>query len=108
MSRCNGRNDSGPGSSTARRRKATPHTISQTAIAFSAGSETGGVCQHPGSTGSEPLAEDISGGGAGAPVIENVTGPYFPDLERRVKLRHEDEATALGNREWALENHNSL
>ena len=28
-------------------------------------------------------------------VIENVTAPYFRDLERRVKLRHEDEATAL-------------
>jgi len=28
-------------------------------------------------------------------VIENVTAPYFRDLERRMKLRHEDEATAL-------------
>jgi hypothetical protein len=28
-------------------------------------------------------------------VIENVIAPYFHDLERRVKLRHEDEATAL-------------
>lgn len=28
-------------------------------------------------------------------VIENVTAPYFRDLERRVKLGHEDEATAL-------------
>ena len=28
-------------------------------------------------------------------VIENVTEPYFRDLERRVRLRHEDEATAL-------------
>ena len=28
-------------------------------------------------------------------MIENVTAPYFRDLERRVKLRHEDEATAL-------------
>ena len=28
-------------------------------------------------------------------VIENVTAPYFRDLERRVKLGHEDEATEL-------------
>jgi len=28
-------------------------------------------------------------------VIEKVTAPYFRDLERRVKLRHEDEATAI-------------
>ena len=28
-------------------------------------------------------------------VIENVTAPHFRDLERRVKLRREDEATAL-------------
>lgn len=28
-------------------------------------------------------------------VIEKVTAPYFRDLERRVKLEHEDEATAL-------------
>jgi len=28
-------------------------------------------------------------------AIENVIAPYFRDLERRVKLRHEDEATAL-------------
>jgi hypothetical protein len=28
-------------------------------------------------------------------AIENVTAPYFHDLERRVKLKHEDEAAAL-------------
>jgi hypothetical protein len=28
-------------------------------------------------------------------VIENITATYFRDLERRVKLRHEDEATEL-------------
>jgi hypothetical protein len=28
-------------------------------------------------------------------AIENVTAPYFRDLERRVTLRHEDEATAV-------------
>ena len=28
-------------------------------------------------------------------AIENAIAPYFRDLERRMKLRHEDEATAL-------------
>ena len=28
-------------------------------------------------------------------AIENVIAPYFHDLERRVQLKHEDEATAL-------------
>jgi hypothetical protein len=28
-------------------------------------------------------------------AIENVVAPYFHDLERRVKLRHEDEAIEL-------------
>jgi hypothetical protein len=28
-------------------------------------------------------------------AIDNVLAPYFQDLERRVKLKHEDEATAL-------------
>jgi hypothetical protein len=28
-------------------------------------------------------------------ALENVVAPYFDDLQRRVKLKHEDEATAL-------------